>query len=228
MATLISIQVGRPRNLGAPSGIEVWEKPWRSAFFKVPVSGPVFVGRTNVAGDKQADPRVHGGPDMAVLCYSADHYPAWREELGLPEMGPGGFGENFTIAGLDEWSACIGDIYSVGDLVLQASQPRGPCYKIGYRWKRADLLERVEKSGRHGWYARVLQEGTVEAGMALALRERPNPEWSVRRAADVYRTKAHDNSAATALARVTEFAERPRRQLERAIARTQAGKPGSE
>lgn len=86
----------------------------------------------------------------------------------------------------------------------------------------------MEKSGRHGWYARVLQEGTVEAGMALALRERPNPEWSVRRAADVYRTKAHDNSAATALARVTEFAERPRRQLERAIARTQAGKPGSE
>jgi MOSC domain-containing protein YiiM len=226
MATLISIQAGRPRKLGSASGVEPWEKPWRSAFFKSPLSGPVHVGRTNVAGDHQADLRVHGGPDMAVLCYSADHYPTWREELGIPEMGPGGFGENFTIEGLDEWSVCIGDVYSVGDVIVQVSQPRGPCYKIGYRWRRADLLERVEHSGRHGWYMRVLQEGTVEAGMHVELLERPNADWTVRRAADTHRSKAHD-SAAAELALVAEYAERPRRQLERAIARAQSAKPQS-
>ena len=219
MPTLLSIQTARPRRLGTPTGMEPWEKPWRTAFFKDPVSGPVRVGRTNVAGDRQADLRVHGGPDMAVLCYSADHYPRWRTELALPEMGPGGFGENFTIAGVDEWSTCIGDVYSVGDAVVQVSQPRGPCYKIGYRWRRADLLEMVERSGRHGWYVRVLTEGTVEAGIPFELVDRPNPSWTVRRAADIYRARAHDAAAAAELARVAEYAQRPRRRLEEAAAR---------
>ena len=216
---LLSIQVGKPRRLGGGGGTELWDKPWRSAFWKSPVSGPVHVGRTNLDGDRQADLRVHGGPDMAILCYSADHYPAWRAELELPEMGPGGFGENFTVEGLDEWTACIGDVYSIGKVVVQVSQPRGPCFKIGYRWQRADLLRKVEESGRHGWYLRVLVEGSVEAGLPFDLTERPHPEWTVRRAMDVYRAKAHDTAAAAELARLPEYAHTPRRQLELALMR---------
>lgn len=219
MATLISIQAGRPQNLGGAGGVEPWDRQWRTAFFKTPLLGSVEVGRLNVAGDRQADLRVHGGPDMAVLCYSADHYPTWRAELGIADIGPGGFGENFTIESLDEWSACIGDVYSVGSAVVEVSQQRRPCYKIGYRWKRADLLERVEKSGRHGWYVRVLEEGTVEAGMPVLLVERRNPRWTVRRAADVYRASAQDAVTAAELARIPGYAAGPRRRLEVAIER---------
>lgn len=153
---------------------------------------------------------------MAVLCYSADHYPAWREELGLPEMGPGGFGENFTIAGLDEWSACIGDVFEVGDALVQVSQPRGPCWKISERWERPDLLRRVEESGRHGWHFRVLHEGLVEARQPLVLVERPHPEWTVRRSADVLRRRRRDRAAAAELAAVEELAAGARRPLSEA------------
>src|SRR5438874_12706877 len=99
MARLVSIHVGQPRwNVNSDG------QRWHSAFFKEPVEGPVALGPTNLAGDRQADTSVHGGPDMAVLCYCFEHYPDWREELSLPQMGPGGFGENFTVAGQDEWS----------------------------------------------------------------------------------------------------------------------------
>ena len=101
-AILVSVQVGTPRFLGTDVGLpEPLDHRWRSAFFKEPVAGPVMLHSTNLAGDRQADPRVHGGPEMAVLAYSADHYPAWRAELGIAEMGPGGFAENFTISGQD-------------------------------------------------------------------------------------------------------------------------------
>ena len=211
---LISIQVGQPRLLGSDVGLaEPLDHQWRSAFFKDPVAGPVRLSATNLAGDRQADPRVHGGPDMAVLCYSADHYPAWREELGIPEMGPGGFGENFTIQGQDELSVCIGDVYRVGAAVVQVSQPRGPCYKISYRWKRPDLLPRVFANGRHGWYLRVLVEGMVEAGQQLTLTDRPNPQWTVRSANDVFERRRKDPGRALELAACVEFAAGPRHRI---------------
>ena len=168
-----------------------------------------MLGVTNLDGDRQGDPRIHGGPEMAVLCYSADHYPAWREELGIGEMGPGGFAENFTISGQDELTVCIGDVYRVGEATVQVSQPRGPCYKISYRWKRPDLLRRCEANGRHGWYLRVISEGLVEAGQPVELLERHNPDWSVRRAADVYGARRRVAGEAFELARIAGYAERP-------------------
>ncbi len=210
MMRLQSIQVGRPRFRVSGSG-----RRWRTAFFKDPVERAVALRAINLDGDQQGDIRVHGGPEMAVLCYSAGHYPAWREELGLPEMGPGGFGENFTIAGADEWSVCIGDVLEVGDAVVQVSQPRGPCWKIAERWERPDLLKRVEASGRHGWYLRVLQEGTVEAGFDIRLLARPQEDWTVRRAADTYRWRKWRPEDAAALAAIPELAPRPKAELAR-------------
>jgi MOSC domain-containing protein YiiM len=195
VARLVSIQVGVPRwNVSADG------ERWRSAFFKEPMAGPVALGFTNLEGDGQADLRAHGGPDMAVLCYSFEHYAGWRTELALPEMGPGGFGENFTVAGQDESTVCIGDVYDVGDAAVQVSQQRGPCVNISKRWERPDLLRRVEETGRHGWYVRVLREGTVQAGLELRLIERPHPEWTVRRAADTYRWRKRDQAPAAELA----------------------------
>ncbi len=211
---LVSIQVGKPRFLGPEVGLpEPLDHRWHSAFFKEPVAGPVLLRTTNLEGDRQADPRVHGGPEMAVLCYSADHYPRWREELGIAEMGPGGFAENFTISGQDELTVCIGDVYRVGTATVQVSQPRGPCYKISYRWKRPDLLKRCESNGRHGWYLRVLEEGLVEAGRPVELLERPNPAWSVRRAADVYQARRRRAAEAADLALIKGFASRPAERI---------------
>lgn len=206
-ATLVSIQVGLPRSLGQEVGLpQALKRPWVSAIFKEPVAGPVMLRSTNLDGDRQGDPRIHGGTEMAVLCYSADHYPEWRARLGIDEMGPGGFGENFTISGQDELSVCIGDVYEVAEARVQVSQPRGPCYKISYRWRRPDLLGMVEATGRHGWYLRVLQEGMVHPGLAVNLLERPNPGWTVRRAEDVFRRRKEEHLPAQELAGLTGLA----------------------
>ncbi|MCC6552141.1 MAG: MOSC domain-containing protein [Polyangiaceae bacterium] len=180
------------------------DRPWTTGFYKDPVSGPVALSRANLAGDGQADLRYHGGPDKAVLACAAEHYPAWRAELDLPGLTLGGFGENLAVEGWSEAVVCLGDVVRVGTAILQVSQPRSPCWKISRRWRVKDLSARVQQSGRGGWYHRVIQEGIVEAGQALALLERPHPEWTVSRANHVMCERqgdsAEDRAATLALA----------------------------
>lgn len=182
VAVLRSIQVGTPKNYGFEDASDAHDKPWTTGFFKMPVSGPVFAGTTNIAGDGQADLKHHGGVDKAVLAYSADHYPQWRDDLGLPDMPFGAFGENLTISGLSEESVFIGDIFRIGPVTFEVSQPRQPCWKLARRWRMHELVRLVVHNGRTGWYLRVLEEGCIEAGMPVALIGRPNPEWPVARA----------------------------------------------
>jgi MOSC domain-containing protein YiiM len=188
-ARLVSIQVSLPRRISAEEAPDPNGQAWTTGFFKQPVEGPVWLGRTNLAGDGQGDRRNHGGPDKAVLAYAAAHYPAWRAELGRPELPHGAFAENFAVAGLDEETVCIGDVYTMGTARVQVSQPRQPCWKIAARWRMPELTALVERSGRTGWYLRVLEEGTVAPGDALTLVERPFPEWSVARATAVMRRR---------------------------------------
>lgn len=197
---LASVQVGKPRWHGTPGAADPFDKPWSSGFFKEPVVGPVRVGFTNLDGDGQADLINHGGPDKAVLAYPADHYPAWRTELGLPDLPFGAFGENLSVAGQIETDVCIGDVWRVGSVVLAVSQPRQPCWKLARRWRIKDLPARVVALGRCGWYYRVLEEGVVEAGAAVELIERPNPDWTVLRAhrAMYFGKNETDESAALA------------------------------
>jgi MOSC domain-containing protein YiiM len=155
----------------------------RTAFGKRQVLGPVRVGRENLEGDKQADRRHHGGPEMALLAYAADHYPSWREELSWPSLPFGGFGENLTVSGVSEETACIGDVWRAGSALLQISKPRAPCQKISEFWGRPKLLARVWESGRFGWYLRVLEEGVLQAGDEVLLVERRPPQLTVLRAA---------------------------------------------
>jgi len=192
--------------MGTPGAADAMDRPWTSGFFKVPVAGPVRVGRLNLEGDGQAGLVNHGGVDKAVLAYAAGHYPAWRDDLGI-DLPPGAFGENLTVDGVDERDVCVGDVWRVGDVVMEVSQPRQPCWKLARRWRLKELPARVVETGRSGWYLRVRAEGTVEAGRPVVLEARPHPRWTIRAVQRAFYEGADDWDANLALARVEELAE---------------------
>lgn len=196
---LISLNVGLPRTLGRPDARDAMDKVWTTGFFKEPIAGPVWLGRTNLAGDGQADLQFHGGPEKAVNVYPEEHYAYWQVALGIAKLTAGAFGENFTTGGALEGDVCIGDVFQVGDALVQLSQPRQPCWKLARRWRVKDLAVQVQQSGRTGWYFRVLREGAVEVGAGLRLVERTHPEWSVAAANEVMHHRK-DLAAARSLA----------------------------
>ncbi|HWH70544.1 MAG TPA: MOSC domain-containing protein, partial [Candidatus Sulfotelmatobacter sp.] len=131
---LVSIQVGKPVTLGQADAANPDDRSWTTGFFKASVTGPVYVGKTNLEGDGQADLKNHGGVDKAICAYSKDHWAYWETEFSL-HLANGAFGENFTIEGATERDVCIGDIYRCGGALLQVSQPRQPCWKLARRWR---------------------------------------------------------------------------------------------
>lgn len=196
--TICSVQVGVPTQYGTAGAANEMDRAWVTSFAKQPVIGPCWLGRENLAGNRQADTQNHGGPDKAALCYAASHYPDWRSELNRPDFPHGGFGENLTVAGLSEQTVCIGDTYAIGAARVQVSQPRGPCWKIARRWRIEDLTARVLASGRTGWYVRVLTEGDVAAGMSVMLFDRPYSAWTVARVNAIIHHRGHPDTAALA------------------------------
>ncbi len=227
MSRLASIQVGRPRTWGEEGAADPMDRPWETGFVKGPVDGPVMLRRTNLDGDGQADTVHHGGPDKAVCCYPAAHYPDWRAETGLAELGFGGFGENFTVEGMAEPDACLGDVWRVGEALVQVSQPRQPCWKIARRWRIKTLTLQVQQAGRTGWYVRVLEEGAVAAGSPITLVERPHPDWSVARANRVMHHDKADLDAAAALAALPALAASWRDQLRGRVDERQGPDPSA-
>jgi MOSC domain-containing protein YiiM len=213
IARLVSIQVGLPTLHGQPDALDPLDRPWRTGFFKAPVAGPVRLGRTNLAGDGQANRRVHGGADKAVLAYAASHYPMWRRELGRPDLPYGAFAENFTIAGQDETRVCLGDVYAIGSARVEVSQPRQPCSNITHRWRVPRLTEQVAATGRHGWYLRVLEEGEVVAGEPMLLLDRASPDWTVARAICAMAQRTRDRAEAAALLAVPALSDAWRKTL---------------
>jgi MOSC domain-containing protein YiiM len=205
-AILHSIQVGAPRSYGIEDAVDTHDKPWTTGFFKTRVEGPVFVGTTNLVGDGQADLKNHGGVDKAVLAYSADHYPKWREELRIPNMPCGAFGENLTIIGLSEESVYIGDIFRIGEVTFEVSQPRQPCWKLARRWRMHELTGLVVRNGRSGWYLRVMEQGWIDTQMPVTLIERPNPSWSIARANEILHHRKTDLHLTLELANVPRLA----------------------
>ncbi len=205
-AVLRSIQLGTPTSYGQENAADPHDQPWTTGFFKTPVEGRVFAGTTNLAGDGQADLKHHGGVDKAVLAYSADHYPRWRDELGIPDMPHGAFGENLTIGGLSEQSVCIGDVLRIGTVLFEVSQPRQPCWKLARRWRMHELTPTMVRNGRSGWYLRVLDQGWIEAGMPVELIARPNPAWPITRAHEIMHHRKTDVALAIELADLPELA----------------------
>ena len=173
--TIDALLTGKARRFGA--------KGEPSAIDKRAVEGRRVVGALGIAGDEQADLSVHGGPDKAIHHYPRDHYDWWAETIGDHALlqDAGAFGENISTSGLTESAACIGDRYRLGIALVEISQGRQPCWKLGHRFGIATLPATVVSSRRGGWYYRVIEDGAVGAGDALELMERPLPDWSVER-----------------------------------------------
>jgi MOSC domain-containing protein YiiM len=163
---IVSLNVGRPR-------LVVWDgQSVSTGIYKTPVEGRVMLRKLNLDGDRQADLSVHGGPEKAAYAYPSEHYGYWREELPGMELPWGMFGENFTTEGLDESTVNIGDRFRIGAAEVTVTQPRLPCYKLGIKFGRADILKRFLASGRTGFYFSVPREGEVGAGDEFELTGR--------------------------------------------------------
>ena len=221
-ARIVSVHVGPARRFdGQDTG-----RSWVSAIDKNAVTGPVRVTWENLAGDEQADRRHQGGVDKAVFVYPADHYPAWRRELSLPSVGPGSFGENLAVEGLTEDDVCLGDVWDVGEVRLQVSQPRRPCWKPARRWGVDDLVPRIRASGRTGWYLRVLTRGSLRAGESMVLHERPYPQWPLTRVDRTMHAPADDPATARELAQCPALPDRWREEIIRRLDRARRPEDG--
>ncbi|MET0625868.1 MAG: MOSC domain-containing protein [Pyrinomonadaceae bacterium] len=163
---IISVNVGRPR-LVVSRGQSV-----STGIYKSPVAGRVALRTLNLDGDRQADLTVHGGVYKAAYAYPSEHYDYWRGELPDAELGWGAFGENFTTEGLDESGVQIGDRFRIGSAEVTVTVPRLPCYKLGIRFGRTDIIKRFLESGRTGFYFSVRREGEVGAGDEVELLAR--------------------------------------------------------
>lgn len=211
---LISVNVSRPR-------LVVWNGgPVSTGIFKEPVEGRVMLRTLNLDGDRQADLTVHGGLTKAVYAYPVEHYEYWRDELPEMKLPYGMFGENFTTEGLDEAGVRIGDRFRVGEAEVVVTEPRLPCYKLGIKFGRTDILKRFLASGRTGFYFSVLREGEVGAGDTIELIERDEHNVTV---ADITRLYTRGKNDLPNLRRAIEVKALPeswkdyfRHQIEKA------------
>lgn len=158
-------------NVGKPVEVEHQGKLVRTGIFKTPVTEARYLSSVNFAGDEQADLKYHGGPDKAVCVYPYERYAYWEEKLGIT-LALGAFGENITTEGMLEDEICIGDRFRMGGTMVQVSQPRQPCFKLGVKHGLPELPLAIQHTGYTGYYFRVLQEGEVRPGDQLELVER--------------------------------------------------------
>jgi MOSC domain-containing protein YiiM len=209
---VVSVNVGVPRTLRW-RGREV-----TTGIFKEPVAGRVPIRRLNLEGDGQADLAVHGGAAKAVYAYPCAHYAFWREELD-EDLPFGTFGENLTVEGLPlEDEAAVGDRVRVGSAELVVTQPRLPCYKLGIRFGRVDMVKRFLASGRTGYYLAVEIEGAVAAGDPVELLGRHPGRVSVAEITRVYVSDRDDLAAIERFARLDALPVEWRRYFAKRLA----------
>jgi MOSC domain-containing protein YiiM len=197
---IISINVGLPREVFHQG------RTIRSGIFKAPVQGPVRVNALNLEGDRQADLTVHGGPSKAIYVYPSEHYDFWRNELPEVEFPWGSFGENLSTEGLLEKDLNIGDRLCVGSVELIVTEPRLPCYKLGVKFNRDDMVKLFLKSRRTGFYCAVSREGVINAGDAIDFLRCDDSRVTV---ADITRLYAFDKKDFAAMRRVIEVKALP-------------------
>ena len=154
-------------------------KKIQTGIFKQPTEGPIEVKQLGLAGDQQANKKLHGGVYKAICVYPSEHYDLWKEELGNPGLSFGDFGENLTTAGLMEGDICLGDRLRIGSVEIVVTQPREPCITLNARLDTKDLSVRIRKSGRSGFYCSVEREGTIENGDSIEYISRDENKVSV-------------------------------------------------
>jgi MOSC domain-containing protein YiiM len=175
-------------NVGGVREFEYHGRPARSAIWKSPVEGRVALRGVNLAGDDQADRGAHGGPDKAVYAYSAEDARWWERGIGRP-LANGEFGENLTTEGIGVNDALIGERWAIGTAVLEVSEPRVPCWRLGVRMNDPTFLRRFTEALRPGAYLRVVAEGDIGAGDTIRVVEKPAHDLTVR---DVFRIYTRD------------------------------------
>lgn len=170
---LLSVNIARPR-------VETWNgQTVATGIFKEPVVGRVKVSQLTLEGDVQVDRRYHGGINKAVYAYPFEHYAPWQEFLSN-KFEPGQFGENLTVEGLLEESVCLGDVWQIGSAVFQVTQPRVPCFKLALKMKMPAFPKWFLKSGRLGFYLKVLKEGDIGAGDEITLQGGDGQQITIR------------------------------------------------
>ena len=182
----------RSLNVGLPREVPFHGKTVKTSIFKSPVEGRRRVSRLNIEGDEQSDLTVHGGLDKAVSCYPSEHYDFWRRELPGVALPWGAFGENLTTDGLLESAAHVGDRFRAGSAEFVVTQPRLPCYKLGVRFDRPDILKTFLQSRRLGFYLSVAVEGEVGAGDEIALVSSDEERLGVMDVVELYLASAPD------------------------------------
>jgi len=193
-------------NVGLPREIEWRGKIVRTSIFKEPVFGSVPVRILNLDGDQQSDLSVHGGVDKAVYVYPSEHYAFWRGDLPEQDLSWGAFGENLTTEGLRENLVNIGDSFRIGSAEFTVTQPRMPCFKLGIRFGRNDIVKRFLSSGRTGFYLRVNREGQVNAGDSIERLKMSEHRVTVADIANLYVSDANSQEL---LKKVSDLAELP-------------------
>lgn len=208
---LISVNVGLPRNVK-------WQgKVVRTSIWKNPVEGRIRVSRLNLDGDRQSDLSVHGGADKAVYAYPSEHYSYWRDTLPDVDLSEqrrpgsvatpwGAFGENFTTEGVLEDQVRIGDRLRVGSAEFMVMQPRMPCFKLGIRFNRMDMVKHFLQSKRTGFYLAVIREGEVAAGDPIYCEDRQEGALTI---ADIVNLYTLDSENQELLRRATELPALP-------------------
>ena len=197
---LVSVNVGLPRVVMSHGD------PVSTGIFKEPVAGPVMLRTLDLDGDRQADLSVHGGPSKAAYAYPSEHYDYWTAEFPEMKLPSGMFGENFTTAGLFETELNVGDKFRVGSALVMATEPRMPCYKLGIRFGRPDVVKRVLASERTGFYFAVLQEEEVGVVIRFELIEKSKDSL---RLSDVTALYTHEKHNIGLLRRAIEVATLP-------------------
>ncbi len=193
---LISINIALPRIVEYNGG------PVSTGIFKEPVAGPVMLRTLNLDGDGQADLSVHGGVSKAVYAYPSEHYEFWKKELPEMKLPYAMFGENFTTKGLTEETVNVGDRFRIGEAELVVTEPRLPCYKLGIKFGRADIIRKFLQSRRTGFYFAVLKEGNVTAGAAIELLSRDESNIAI---SDITRLYAFEKDDLETLRRVVQL-----------------------
>jgi MOSC domain-containing protein YiiM len=196
-ATIVSVNVGRTRQF------EYEERAVQSAIWKNPVTGRIAVRGVNLDGDEQADRRAHGGPDKAVYAYAIEDTRWWEKQIGRP-LSYGNFGENLTTQGIDVNDALIGEHWKIGSTVLEVSEPRVPCWRLGVRMNDKLFPRRFTEALRPGSYLRIVVEGDVGAGDEIRIIERPNHTMTIR---DVFRIYTRDHAEVETLLSIPQLSE---------------------
>lgn len=186
---LLSVNVSQPKEVSY-NGERI-----KTGIFKEPVSGRTMMRHLNLDGDGQGDPTVHGGIHKAVYVYPIEHYDYWKQELGRNDLTYGKFGENLTVEGMLEDTVHIGDVFRIGEALVEVSQPRVPCFKLGIKMRDPQIVKPFLQSERVGFYVRVLEEGKVGAGDAIERTKVGEGQMTVK---EIVHLRHFDNANATA------------------------------